>query len=173
MANTLKDRIKSAAVEQAIKDGDIVVSDDTVSLGAKSSPDGKAHEKPYKRLSSRSVAGMLALSGGVLVGEFRDAKALLAEEKKEDGTPVYADEKAAQAYLDEHKDDASVTGYFDYAFDLAQRNQVRQDLIAEIEGPAKAIREAAEKLVKAGVEDDFEAAKAYVIAQRQKKGLPV
>lgn len=148
---TLRELIGSPEVKAAIEAGDIRASQDKVTVSAKSSPDGKAHEKPYTRLVTTSLAGMLALCAGVLVVEF-----------EEDGT-----------VKESFKDTASVCGYFDYAFDLAQRNLFRGDLLSEIEGPAKAIDKAANALVAAGLHENFADAKAAVIEGRKAKGLPV
>jgi len=66
----------------------------------------------------------------------------------------------------------SVLGYFNYAADLAQRQPIRTQVLAENEGPGKTIDKAAKTLAVAlGITE--EEAKAQVVAARVAKGLPV
>lgn len=66
----------------------------------------------------------------------------------------------------------SVLGYFNYASDLAQRQPIRTQVLAENEGPGKTIDKAAKAYAVAlGISE--EDARVEIIASRKAKGLPV
>lgn len=130
------------------------VKDAEVTIGAKSSPTGKDEAQPYAKLEAITVEGMAVLMGGKLNAS----------------TPAPAEGK------DERTDDDKRSGaadHFNYGLDLNVRQQIRQKLGAELEGPAKTIKKAAEGLVAAGLYETFEEAQAAVVAQRKAKGLAV
>lgn len=64
-----------------------------------------------------------------------------------------------------------VLDYFNYGYDLGVRSTERNKLLASLEGPEKAIERGVKGLVAAGIPEV--AARAIVIEQRQKQGLPV
>lgn len=143
----------SELVKSAVDSGDIRVESGEVEISAKASPDNQAHTRPYTRLVALTVAGMQALCGG---------KIEPATAKPEEGDDNRTDEEKANGVCD----------YFNYGFDLSVRSRERSALAASLEGPEKAIAKAVKSLVdNAGF--DAETARATVIAQRQKAGLPV
>lgn len=143
------------ALQEAIQAGHLrAVEDAKVTIGAKSSPTGKDEDQPYAKLEALDVEGMAVLMGGKLNAS----------------TPTPTEGK------DERTDDEKRSGaadHFNYGLDLNVRQQIRNKLATELEGPSKTIEKAAKSLVEAGLHETLEEARAAVIAQRKAKGLAV
>lgn len=144
----------SEAFRAGIAASHLRLSEGDVKISAKSSPDGKDHTRPYPKVEALTAEGMALICGG----KFEPATA-----KPEDGTK---DERT------EAEKAAGACDYFNYGYDLSIRATERSKLESELEGPEKAIAKAVKGLVEnAGF--DEEGARAVVIAQRTKQGLPV
>jgi hypothetical protein len=140
-------------VNKAVEAGDVKAVQDKVSISEKASPTGKAAEMAYTRYVAVTARGMAALCDGKLEP---------AKDKPETGDDTRTDAEKAPGACD----------YFNYGFDLDVRATVRAKLMSTLEGPEKAIKKAIDTLVNnAGFSETD--ARALVIAQRTKAGLPV
>jgi hypothetical protein len=146
--------VNKELVDAAVTEGSVKTEQDEVTVGAKSSPDGKEHKRPYTRFTALNAKGMAALCNGKIVP---------------------ATSKPAEGTKDERTDADKAVGacdYFNYGFDLDIRASERAILMGELEGPEKAIAKVVKALVDGGLFNETEA-KDYVITQRKAKGLPV
>lgn len=137
----------------AISAGHLKLTEGEVKISAKSSPTNKDETRAYPKLEALTAEGMAILCGG----------------KIEPAT------SAPENGKDERTDDQKRTGacdYFNYGYDLSIRAKERAALESALEGPEKAIKKAVDALV-ANAGFSPEEARAMVVAQRTKQGLPV
>jgi hypothetical protein len=137
----------------AITAGYLRLTEGEVKISAKSSPTNKDETRQYPKLEALTAEGMAILCGGKI-----EPATSAPDEGKDERTE---DQKKAGA-----------CDYFNYGYDLTVRAKERAALESALEGPEKAIKKAVDALVaNAGFTADE--ARAMVIAQRQKQGLPV
>jgi hypothetical protein len=143
----------SADIQAAITAGHVIASLDTVDIGEKASPTGKAVSGGYVRMAAQNVQGMAALQGGKI--EPSTAKPATGPDNRSDA------DKAT-----------GVCDLYNYGKDLELRAQARAKLLTSLEGPEKAIAKLVKMMVDTGGYTESEA-RSSVIAQRKAKGLPV
>jgi hypothetical protein len=142
-------------IAAAIEAGEIAnVGSTDVTIRAKSSPTKKDEVLPYEKLVALNFDGMLLLSGGKM-------------EPKTD---------APETGKDERSDDQKLKGaadHFNYGRNLDVNREVSRLLSEQIEGPAKIIKAAAERMVAAGMFTNVDEATAFVKERRAAQGLAV
>jgi hypothetical protein len=143
----------SPEIQKAIEEKNVAASTELVKISEKSSPNGKAAERPYVMLRALNARGMAVLCGGKLEP---------ATDKPEEGDDTRTDDEKRPGAAD----------YFNYGFDLDVRAKVRASLMSDLEGPEKAIKKAVDSLVaNTGMSETD--ARDFVLAQRKKAGLAV
>lgn len=143
----------SDSQKAGITAGHLRLTQGEVKISAKASPNGQEASREYAKLEALSAEGMAILCGGKIEPQ---------TPKPEDGK----DERTAA------QKESGACDFFNYGYDLTVRATERAQLESTLEGPEKAIKKAVDALVtNSGFEP--EEARAIVIAQRQKKGLPV
>lgn len=139
---------------KAVEAGDLAVESGEVKITAKASPDGKEHKREYRKYSALTLEGALLLCGGKM--EPATAKPE-GDDVKDERTP--------------EQKRAGVLDHFSYGFDLDVRSTIRSQIMGTLEDPEKAIKKAVDALVGSGF--DAADARAMVLAQRKKAGLPI
>jgi hypothetical protein len=120
----------SQAVRDGVKNGNVLVSWDTVDVSATKSPTGKAAFKYYIRIEAVNAAGQSAVFGKINAAtpEGALAEGISAEERKV---------KTAKGACD----------YANYGLDLERRANARQALLSELEGPERAVKNAVKSML--------------------------
>jgi len=122
-------------IAAALAEKHIVAYWDDVTVSDKASPTGKGASKAYVRLEALSARGLGILCNGKI--EPATAKPVTSDDTR---TP----EQKVPGACD----------FFNYGFDLDRKAPVRQQIMASLEGPEKAVKKAVLGLVAAGYEGD-------------------
>lgn len=118
-------------IEAAIVAGDIVAREDTVDIGEKQSPTGKAATGKYRRLDAMTARGMAILCNGKIEPQ---------TDRPAEGKDTRTEEQKAKGVCD----------HFNYGRDLDVRAAVRKAIIDELGGPEKGIKESVKGLLAMG-----------------------
>jgi len=144
----------------AVAAGDIVVSVKNVKISAKKSGTGQAELWPYVYYKAVKGPGMTALSRGLT-----RASAPLPENFKS------LTGKKKETAENDHTDGAC--DYFDYGFTLTITQPIRIMLDSKIGGADKQIEKQIKQVMKTGLFATDDAARIFVISQREKLNLEV
>lgn len=143
------------AIAAGIEAGDLAnvgSTDVTIKMGTSGAK--KDETLPYEKLVALTFDGQLILSGG----------------KMEPGTDAPKEGKDERTKEQKQK---GACDHFNYGYDLDIKRELRRQLSEELEGPAKVILKAAERLVDAGLFDTVDEAVADIKEKRAAKGLAV